>query len=419
MRWGSTMKDKNLNEMIIDEAVKQFKEGNIKNSMDVENFLDGLLQPLMQKLLDTELDNHLEYEKYKHPKDKKDNNCRNGHCKNKQVETKYGSISIKTPRDRNGSFKPVLIEKGQTKLTGFEDKCISLYAKGISLRDIEKVLKDLYGVNISKDQIVKLISAVNEETEKWKNRKLKPIYVFTYADCLYIPIKDDFISEKKGVYIIVGVDVYGYKDILGIWIDDSESASFWANVFEDLKNRGVEDILYMSSDGIAGFKGSLETIFPKTQSQRCVVHLTRNIAKLCPKKQQKEIINGWKSIYTSTSLEAANVCLDQFKKDFSKYSTVIKKVEDFIEYLEPLFELPDEIRKAIYTSNAVESVNSALRKVTKGKGSFPSKESVYKILFLRIKELKEKWNRPIKNWKTIQLQIIELFGDRYTKYLQI
>ncbi len=413
------MKEKNLNEMIIDEAVKQFKDGNIKNSMDVENFLDSLIQPLMQKLLDAELDNHLEYKKYEHTKGKKDNNSRNGHCKSKQVETKYGSISVKTPRDRNGNFEPIIIEKGQTKLTGFEDKCVSLYAKGVSLRDIEKILKDLYGVNIGKDEITKLISVVNEETHKWKNRKLQPLYVFTYADCLYIPIKDDLISEKKAIYVIVGVDVNGYKDILGMWIDDSESASFWTDVFEDLKSRGVEDILYMSSDGIAGFKGSLETVFPKTQSQRCVVHLTRNIAKLCPRKQQKEIINGWKKIYTSSSLEAAQVCLDQFKEEFIKYKTVIKKVEDFMQYLEPLFELPDEIRKAIYTSNAVESVNSALRKVTKGKGSFPSKESVYKILFLRIKELKEKWNKPIRSWNTIQLQLIELFKDRYTKYIEI
>ena len=413
------MENKSLNELIIDEAVKQYKEGNIKNSMDVENFLDSLIQPLMQKLLDAELDNHLEYSKYEHTKDRKNNNCRNGHCKNKKVETKYGSISVKTPRDRNGSFKPIIIEKGQTKLTGFEDKCVSLYAKGMSLRDIEKILHDLYGVSISKDEITKLIAVVNEETEKWKNRTLKPLYVFTYADCLYIPIKDDFVSQKKAVYIIVGVDTYGYKDILGMWIDDSESANFWTNVFEDLKLRGVEDILYMSSDGIAGFKGSLELVFPKTQSQRCVVHLTRNINKLCPRKQAKEIINGWKEIYTSTSLETANVCLEQFKKDFSKYSNIIKKVEDFMQYLEPLFELPNEIRKVIYTSNAVESVNSALRKVTKGKGSFPNEESVYKILFLRIKELKEKWNKPIKNWSTIQFQLIDLFGERYTKYLDI
>lgn len=411
--------EKSLNELIIEKAVEELKDGNIKNSLDVENFIDSLLQPLMQKLLDTELENHLEYSKYEHAKEKKNNNARNGHCKSKTVETKYGSIEVKTPRDRDGSFSPVIIEKGQTKLTGFEDKCISLYAKGMSLRDIEQILKDLYGVNISKDEIMKLISVVNEETEKWRNRPLKPLYVFTYADCLYVSIKGTLITEKKAIYTIIGVDANGYKDVLGFWIDKTESASFWTSVFEDLKARGVKDILYMSSDGIAGFKGSLETAFPKTQGQRCVVHLTRNLYKLCPKKGANKIIAGWKRIYTSSSFDAACIELEQFKKDFKNYKAVVKKVEDFMELIQPLFELPNEIRKAIYTSNAVESVNSALRKVTNGKGAFPSEESVYKVLFLRIKDLKEKWNKPIKNWSTIQLQLINIFGDRYTNYIEL
>ena len=410
-------KDKTLNELIIDEAVSKFKNGEIKNSLDVENFIDSLLEPLMQKLLDTELDNHLEYSKYERSNT---NNSRNGYCKSKKVETKYGSIEVKTPRDRNGSFNPIIVEKGQTKLTGFEDKCISLYAKGMSLRDIEKILKDLYGVSIGKDEITRLISAVNEEVEKFRNRKLKPLYVFTYADCLYVPIKDDNLtSQKKAIYVIIGVDSKGYKDILGMWIDKSESASFWTTVFEELKTRGVEDILYMSSDGIAGFKGSLETVFPKTHAQRCVVHLTRNIHQISPKKEAKEIIKMWKRIYTSSNYDEAKTVLEDFKETFKKYTKVVEKIESFMEFLEPLFELPIEIRKAIYTSNAVESVNSALRKVTRGKGSFPSEESVYKVLFLRINELKEKWVKPIHNFKTIQLQLIELFGDRYTKYLSI
>lgn len=289
----------------------------------------------------------------------------------------------------------------------------------MSLRDIEQILKDLYGVNISKDEIMKLISVVNEETEKWRNRPLKPLYVFTYADCLYVSIKGTLITEKKAIYTIIGVDANGYKDVLGFWIDKTESASFWTSVFEDLKARGVKDILYMSSDGIAGFKGSLETAFPKTQGQRCVVHLTRNLYKLCPKKGANKIIAGWKRIYTSSSFEAACIELEQFKKDFKDYKAVVKKVEDFMELIQPLFELPNEIRKAIYTSNAVESVNSALRKVTNGKGAFPSEESVYKVLFLRIKDLKEKWNKPIKNWSTIQLQLINIFGDRYTNYIEL
>ena len=408
-----------VNELIINEAVKQFKEGKIKNSLDVENYLDSLLQPLMQKLLDTELENHLEYKKYTHLKGKKIDNMRNGHCKAKIVKTKYGNITIKTPRDRNATFNPIIIEKGQTKLTGFEDKCIALYAKGMSLRDIEKTLKEIYGVKIGKDEISKLISAVSEETNAWRKRKLKPMYVFTYADCLYVPIKDDITTSKKAVYVIIGVDVNGYKEILGLWISDTESGSFWSNIFEDLKERGVKDILYMSSDGIAGFKGSLERVFPKAQSQRCVVHLVRNIYGLCPKKNAKDIIADYKKIYTSSNLEEANFHLKIFKEKYnSDYSRIMKKVEDFMQYLEPLFELPKEIRKCIYTSNAIESVNSALRKVTRGKGAFPSENSVYKILYLRIKDLSEKWKKPIQNWKTIQLQLIELFGDRYMQYLK-
>ncbi len=420
-------KQKNKNELskescdiIINEAVKQYKEGKIKNSLDVENFLDNLLQPLMQKLLDTELENHLEYPKYEHKKEKTNKtNTRNGHCNTKNVKTRYGNIEVQTPRDREGTFEPIIIEKGQTTLTGFEDKCIALYAKGMSLRDIEKTLKEIYGVKINKDQITTLISAVNEETNKWRKRKLKPMYVFTYADCLYVPLKDEITSEKKAIYVIIGVDAQGYKEILGMWIDKSESASFWSGVFEDLKDRGVEDILYMSSDGIAGFKGSLERVFPKAQSQRCVVHLVRNLYGICPRKEAKAIISDYKKIYTSTSLEEAKIQLDEFREKWKEYKRIVKKVEDFMEYIEPLFELPQEIRKCIYTSNAVESVNSALRKVTRGKGSFPNENSVYKVLYLRIKELSEKWRKPISNWKTIQPQLIELFGERYTKYLNI
>ena len=405
-------------DIIINEAVKQYKEGKISNSLDVENFLDGLLQPLMQKLLDAELDNHLEYSKYEHKKEK--SNSRNGYCKEKNVKTKYGNIKVKTPRDRESTFEPIIIGKGQTQLTGIEDKCIALYAKGMSVRDIEKTLKEIYGVKINKDNITKLISAVSKETEEWRNRPLKPLYVFTYADCLYVPIKDDLTSQKKAIYVIIGVDAEGYKDVLGIWIDKTESGSFWNNVFDDLKARGVKDILYMSSDGIAGFKGSLEQVFPKTQTQRCVVHLVRNIYSLCPRKNAKQIIADYKKIYTSTTLEHANIMLDEFKTKYEKdYKKIVKKAEDFMQYLEPLFELPLEIRKCIYTSNAVESVNSALRKVTRGKGAFPNNSSVYKVLYLRLKELKEKWKRPIQNWRTIQQQLIELFGDRYTKYLDL
>ena len=263
-------------------------------------------------------------------------------------------------------------------------------------------------------------TVVNEEVNKWKNRPLEPLYLFAYADCIWVPIKDEsLVSEKKAVYVIIGVNKDGYKDILGLWIDKTESASFWTNVFEDLKTRGVQDIFYMCSDGVAGFNGSLETAFPKTLTQRCVVHLTRNIAKICPKSLLKMVISGWKRIYTSNSYEEAKLNLEQFEEDFKDYPHIVKKVKSSMQYIEKLFELPQEIRKAIYTTNAIESVNSSLRKVTRGKGSFPSDESVYKVLFLRIRDLKEKWKKPIKDFNIIQQQLIELFGDRYTKYLEL
>lgn len=409
----------NLNDLIINEAVEQFKNGKINNSLDVENFLDGLLQPLMQKLLDTELENHLDYSKYAHTKDKETDNMRNGYCKEKKVKTRYGNINVKTPRDRNATFDPLIIKKGQTKLTGFEDRCISLYAKGMSLRDIEKTLQEMYGVKIGKDDISKLISAVNEETQTWQKRKLKPCYVFMYADCIYVNVKEDLTSKKKAIYVIIGIDVFGYKEIVGLWMDKSESASFWSNIFEELQERGVEDILYVCSDGIAGFKGSLERVYPKTISQRCVVHLVRNIYGICPRKDAKKIIEDYKKIYTSISLEEANLELEAFKLKYKNQDAIVKKVEKTMEYLEPLFELPAEIRKMIYTTNIIESVNSALRKVTRGKGSFPNDISIFKILYLRINELSQKWQKPISNWKIIQSQLSELFEERYTRYLDI
>lgn len=410
------MEKNELDEMIFNDALKKFNQGKIRTGQDLSKYLDSLFQPLVQKLLDTELENHLEYAKYEHANKE---NKRNGYCKPKTVKTDHGTIEVKTPRDREGTFDPIIVGKGQTKLEGFEEKCVSLYAKGMSLRDIETVLKDFYGVKINKDGITKLISVVNDEVNAWKNRALKPLYVFTYADCLYVPIKDELKSEKKAIYTIIGVDYSGHKEVLGLWIDKTESASFWSNVFEDLKTRGVKDILYMSSDGLAGFKNSLETAFPKTQAQRCVVHLARNIYNLSPKKEAKSIVAGFKKIYSASTFDIAKMELEEFKKSFVNHTNIVSKVEDFMQYLEPLYELPDEIRKAIYTSNAVESVNSSLRKVTNGKGSFPSEDSVYKVLFLRIRDLEEKWNKPIKNWTKIQVQLIELFGSRYTQYLEI
>lgn len=410
--------DEELKNLIVNKAKEKLKNGEIKSYADVENFVDNLFQPLLQGLLDTELSNMLEYEKYEHKKEKKENS-RNGYCTAKSVQTKLGIIKLKTPRDRNGEFQPIIIPKGENKLGKFEDIILTLAAKGMSYRDIENTLRDIYGVKISKDQIQAFINTISKTVEEWRNRKLKPFYPFIYADCLYVPIFDGIKSVKKAFYVIIGIDINGMKDVLGIWCDKTESASFWSSVFEDLKVRGVEDILYTTSDGIAGFKGSLESAFPKTQAQRCVVHLTRNLFQISPKKQAKEIVAGFKKIYSSPSLDAALLELENFKKEFASLPRVVEKVEDDMELITPLFELPSEIRRVIYTSNAVESVNSALRKVTNGKGCFSTESSVYKLFFLRIRDLKEKWKRPIKDWNKIELQLIQIFGERFTKYLDI
>lgn len=393
----------NINELIINEAKRRLKSGKIKNNADLENFIDNLIQPLYQGMLDTELENMLDYSKYEHKKDS--SNSRNGYCKSKKVQTKYGIINIKTPRDRNGNFDPIIIPKGENRLGKFEEIVLSLCAKGMSYRDISSTLKKIYGINISKDQISRFTDTITSVVNNWFSRPLKPFYAFLYADCLYIPVMDNLKSDKKAFYVIIGVDCNGMKDVLGIWCDKTESATFWTSVFEDLKKRGVNDILYTTSDGVAGFKGSLETVFPKTKAQRCVVHLVRNLYKICPKKEASKVIQKFKKIYTATNLKVAQLEFENFKND--------------MQYLEPLFEVPEEIRKAIYTSNAIESVNSALRKVTNGKGAFSSVNSVYKLLYLRIEELKEKWNKPIPNWNKISLQLAEIYGERFTKYLNI
>ena len=392
----------NINELIINEAKRRLKSGKIKNNADLENFIDNLIQPLYQGMLDTELENMLDYSKYEHKKDS--SNSRNGYCKSKKVQTKYGIINIKTPRDRNGNFDPIIIPKGENRLGKFEEIVLSLCAKGMSYRDISSTLKKIYGINISKDQISRFTDTITSVVNNWFSRPLKPFYAFLYADCLYIPVMDNLKSDKKAFYVIIGVDCNGMKDVLGIWCDKTESATFWTSVFEDLKKRGVNDILYTTSDGVAGFKGSLETVFPKTKAQRCVVHLVRNLYKICPKKEASKVIQKFKKIYTATNLKVAQLEFENFKND--------------MQYLEPLFEVPEEIRKAIYTSNAIESVNSALRKVTNGKGAFSSVNSVYKLLYLRIEELKEKWNKPIPNWNKISLQLAEIYGERFTKYLK-
>ncbi len=404
---------------IIDEAVNAYKNGEINSSGDVENFLDNLIGPILQKLLEAELDMHLNYSKHEKKNENSKLNTRNGYCKEKKVKTKYGETPIKTPRDRDGSFDPVLVPKNSNLFTGVEDACVSLYAKGMSTRDIENIINQLYSVKLSKDQISHYVSKVREEVVKWQQKKLKKMYAFVYADCLYYPIKGEIISEKNAVYILIGVSLDGYKEVLGFWRDKTESATFWTSVFGDIKSRGVEDILYVCSDGIAGFKSSIDSVFPETITQRCVVHLIRNLIKYTPKKILKDVLKSFKNIYTSSTADEADDFLETFKKEFALYPRVIKQVDDTMKYIYPLFELPAEIRKMVYTTNLIESVNSTLRRVTNNKGAFNSEESLFNLLYLRIMDLEKKWIKPIQNNKKIFAQLLELHSTRILKHYEL
>lgn len=244
--------DDNLKNALIEEAKKKLKSGEIKSGTDVEDFMINLFQPLLQGLLNTELDSILNYGRYSH--NSNTDNSRNGFCKEKKVQIRYGTVTLKTPRDRNGDFEPIVVPKGENKLGKFEEIVLSLCAKGMSYRDISSLLKEIYDVDISKDQVANFADTITATVDAWLSRPLKEFYVFTYADCLYVPVMNELKSEKKAFYVIIGVDINGMKDILGIWCDKTESATFWTSVFEDIKERGVKDILYTTSDGVAGFK---------------------------------------------------------------------------------------------------------------------------------------------------------------------
>lgn len=407
---------KEVKEGIIDQILKNT---SLVTTKDVNNVLDDLYGNIIQRLLETEMDEHLGYNKSSR-KIKTNENRRNGYSsKNKVVKTDKGVIKIDMPRDRDGSFDPIILSKRQRVLKGYDDIIIGMYAKGLTQEDIRQMLIKIYKIDISKTLISNLISSINEEVIKWQNRKLKEIYPFIYIDCLFVPIKTDLISKRKAIYVMLGIDLEGKKEVLGIWLSETESATFWTGVLEEIKERGVEDILFVSMDGLSGLNTAIETVYPKTITQRCIVHLCRNLYKICPKKRVKEIMADFKKIYKSSTEDTAMIEFESFKKKYKSNNKVVKKVEEAMIHIIPLFEYPKEIRRVIYTTNPIESLNSALRKVTNGKGSFPSNESVMKVLYLRVIDLEKKWSKGVMGWKTILNQLIILYEKRIIKYLEI
>lgn len=394
---------------IIDEYQPQSAE-------EMQNALKDIFGPMFEAMLQGEMDSHLGYESNNHGPKSTDNR-RNGYS-NKTVKSTFGDISVDVPRDRDSSFEPQVIPKRTRDVSGIENKVLSMYAKGMSQRDIADTIEDIYGFEISHDTISNITDRVIETANEWQNRPLKKFYTFLFVDCLYVSIRKEMETKSCAVYVILGYDVNGIKDILGIWIGESEGKHYWMQIFDELKARGVEDILFISMDGVSGLGEGAKSIFKDVVVQRCIVHLVRNSIKYIPSKDYKAYTAHLKKIYGAASLKAAEAELERFRQAWSQYPGAIDVWIRNWSYVEQLFNYGSAVRKVMYTTNAIEAVNSSFRKVTK-KGSFPSEDAVRKALYLRITELYKKWaGRPTVNWAMVrnQLAMDEKMQVRILKY---
>ena len=387
-----------------------------KSAEDVQLALKDIFGPIFESMLQGELDSHLGYENNDHSK-KNTTNRRNGYNK-KTLKTTMGDVPIKAPRDREASFEPVAIPKRTTDVSGIEDKVLAMYARGMSQRDIAATVEDIYGFEISHEAISTITDRIIDDANLWQERPLKKFYSFVFVDCMYVSIRRDYESKNCAVYVVLGYDVNGMKDILGLWINESEGKHTWMQIFDEIHNRGVEDILFISMDGVSGLEEGARAIFKDVVVQRCIVHLIRNSIKYIPSKDYKAYTANLKKIYGASSLKAAEAEFERFKQSWSHYPGAVDVWTRNWRHVEQLFNYGSAIRKVMYTTNAIESVNASFRKVTR-KGSFPSDDAVRKLLFLRIKELYSKWNnRPIANWAMVrnQLSIDDRIQSRILKY---
>ena len=374
-----------------------------KTKEDVQDALKDIFGPIFEAMLQGEMNAHLGYENNNHDYKETDNR-RNGYS-GKTLKTTYGEVPINVPRDRQSTFEPQSIPKRTKDVSGIEDKVLSMYAKGMSQRDIANTIEDIYGFNISAETISEITDSVLAEVEEWQNRPLKKFYTFLFVDCMYVSIKKEYETKNYAVYTILGYDANGTKDILGLWLNESESKHTWMQIFDEIKNRGVEDILFISMDGVSGLEEGAKSIFKNVVVQRCMVHLIRNSIKYVPSKSYKAFTSQLKKIYGAPSLKAAEIEFEKFKETWKEYRGAVDVWTKNWKHVEQLFNYGSAIRKVMYTTNAIESINSSFRKVTK-RGSFPNENALFKLLYLRVTELYKKWkDRPMANWALVRNQI--------------
>lgn len=374
----------------------------------------GLLKQLTKRLVERALAGELNH----HLKDTDDNNSRNsrnGHS-SKTIQSEHGELELAIPRDRQSTFEPVLVPKHQRRLSGLDDKILALYARGMSTRDISLQLEELYGAQVSPAIISEVTDTVSEDVKAWQCRPLDELYPITYLDALYVNIKVAGRVSKRAVYVVLGINREGNKDLLGLWLGEAEAegAKFWLKVLTDLKNRGLKDILIACCDGLKGFPQAIEAVYPQTQVQLCIVHLIRNSLRYVPWKDSKAVAADLKPIYRAATLEEAETALEQFAAKWDEHYPAVSQI--WLRHWEniiPIFDYPMEIRRVIYTTNAIESVNRSLRKVIKTKAVFPDEDSVFKLMYLAMNNISKRWNRPIKNWRAALSHFAILFPERF------
>lgn len=398
---------------LIDELLDKIDDP--KNIMAKGGLLTQLTKKILERSLCQEMTDHLGYEKHS-KKGYHSGNSRNGHS-SKTLKSDHGEIPINSPRDRNGTFEPKIVPKGKTHFDGFDDIIISLYTRGMSIRDIQDHIKKLYQVDVSPDLISNVTDAVLEEITEWQNRPLDKMYPIIYLDAIMIKMRDEGHVINKVVYMVLGVNMDGKKDILGLWVQRTEGAKFWMRVLTELKNRGIEDILITCIDGLKGFPEAINSIYPDTEIQLCVVHMIRGSLRYVPFKDRKIVAKDLKLIYTATTADKAEAELTNFRKKWDgKYPSIYKMWKDNWKNISTFFAYDKAIRKVIYTTNAIESINYSLRKITKTRGAFPTEDAALKLLYLGIKKLSEKWTMPIREWGMAINQFAVLFGDRVPLY---
>jgi transposase-like protein len=397
-------------EQLIDELLKDYK--GPESFWGETGIFARLKKKIIERTLDAEMDNHLGYTKHD-PKGHNSGNSRNGRGK-KTIVVDCEPVELGPPRDRNGTFKPQLIPKRQKYFEGFDEKILAMYARGMSVRDIQSCLLEMYQVDVSEGLISQATEAVMEEVKAWQNRPLDNIYPIVFLDCIVVKSREEGRVANRSVYLALGVTMDGQKELLGSWIAQSEGAKFWLSVITELKNRGIKDIFIVCVDGLKGFPEAIESVFPNTQIQLCIVHMIRNSVKYVHWKDRKSICEDLKTIYKSATEQEAEVALDVFGKKWdAKYPTISQMWRNNWERIIPFFDYPDDIRKVIYTTNAIESLNRSLRKVIKTKGAFPNDTAILKIFYLALSNIAKKWTLPIRDWKAALSQFAIRFAGRF------